>query len=358
MPCLRSLSFERCVMHALACLGALLLAPMAIAQSSIAYRLSFPADIARVQYIAPGQVGDFAFIVTSVDTAPGSALIRGPIYSESVTLTEYTFSSSDPARCTLPTIPENFIIKKIAFVVGPIAPGEILTCRYRVTRATLSINDLGVSACPSNLHNGICDVTNTFFYGNLPDLALSVEQVLPTPAGSSEPIFRLQLTNHSNETIPDRTVTTECSEFNGGLFDPVPYIVESDFAGGCATSQTSICINFTGQSYTNFAFDFGTIPAGGSTSCLVRLRHHPSQSATPSTNLHLLSSPPSFFDPLVVLSNGGIAIDPDSANDRATLALASSGGAAPIPMSLAGLLMLALLLGLVGLSSAKRAAYR
>jgi hypothetical protein len=346
------------ILRALISLGAFFLTPMAIAQSSIAYRLSFPADLARVQYIAPGQVGDFAFTVTSEAAAAGNAVITGRFDSQYVTLTEYAFSSDNPTQCALPQIPAPSYFMNISFVAGPVAPGETLACRYRVARAASSINDLGFRACVPDGSFGPCHNTNTntFRYGSAPDLALSVQQVLPTPAGSSEPVFRLQLTNRSSHAVLNRTVTTECREFNGGIFDPMPYVIESDFPGGCTTALGETCLLLTGQRHVSFGYNFGPIPAGGSASCLVRLRHHPGQLSTPSTDLYLINQQLSVLDPLFVLSNGGIAIDPNTANDRATLALAGSGSAAPIPLSLSGLLTLALSLGLMGLGFVRRMA--
>lgn len=357
MPHTPSLPNRPFILRALVGLGALLLAPLASAQTSIAYRLSFPEELARIQFIAPGQVGDFAFTVTSESATSGNARISGRFDSQAVTLTEYVFSSDNPTRCALPQIPAPSYSMYISFVVGPVAPGETLTCRYRVARSVTSTNDLGFRACLPTESYGPCNYSansnSTFRFGSLPDLALSVQQVLPTPAGSSEPVFRLQLTNHSSHAVLNRTVTTECREFHGGIFAPMPYVIESDFPGGCTSASGEICLNFTGQNYDSFGFDFGTIPAGGSASCLIRLRHYAGQSSTPSVNMYLIDYSLSSFDPLLVLTNGGIAIDPNTANDEATLALAGSGSATPIPMSLSGLMMLGLTLGMVGLVSVR-----
>jgi hypothetical protein len=356
MPYAPSLPKRPLILRALVGLGALLLTPLALAQTAIAYRLSFPEEIARIQYIAPGQVGDFAFTVTSESATSGNAVIGGSFDSQAVTLTEYAFSSNDSTRCALPQIPAPSFFMTISFAVGPVAPGETLTCRYRVARAASSINDLGFRACaPGGF--ALCGIAgpNVFRFGSLPDLALSAQQVLPTPAGSNEPVFRLQLTNRSNHAVLNRTVTTECREFNGGIFDPMPYVIESDFPGGCTSAAGEICLLLTGQRHESFGFNFGLIPAGGSVSCLVRLRHHPGQPSTPSTDLYFVDYSLGHEHSLLVLPNsGGIAIDPNTANDRARLALAGAGSAAPIPMSRNGLMMLALTLGLVGLGFARR----
>lgn len=351
MPYAPSLPNQPLSLRALACLGALLLTPLAFAQTSITYRLSFPEDIARTQYLAPGQIGDFAFTVTSENAASGNAVIGGRFDSQAVTLAEYAFSSNDPVRCALPVVSPPSYYMVISFAAGPIAPGATLTCRYRVARAASSVNDLGFRACAPVGSFGLCSNTsaNAFRFGNLPDLALSVQQVLPTPTDSNEPVFRLQLTNRSNHAILDRTVTTECREFNGGIFDPMPYVLESDFPGGCTTTQGEICMLLTGQRHESFGFNFGPIPAGGSASCLVRLRHHPGQPSTPSADLYLIDYSFSVYHTLLVLADGGIAIDPDVSNDRATLALAGTGAANPIPMSTGGLMALALTLVLFGM---------
>ncbi len=337
----------RPVRSVLLVLCGLLMAPFALAQTSIAYRLSFPEEIARIQFIAPGEIADFAFTVTSESAASGNAVMGGRFDSQAVTLVEYAFSSNDPVRCALPVLSPPSHDMVISFVAGPITPGASLTCRYRVARAASSVNDLGFHACAP--FNSCGDTSaNAFRFGNLPDLALSVQQVLPTPTDSNEPVFRLQLTNHSNHAVLRRTVTTECREFNGGIFDPMPYVLESDFPGGCTTTLGEICLLLTGARQESFGFNFGPIPAGGSTSCLVRLRHHPGQPSTPSTDLFLIDYSLSVYNTLLVLADGGIAIDPDVSNDRATLALAGSGAANPIPMSPGGLLALTLVLFGVG----------
>lgn len=237
------------------------------------------------------------------------------------------------------------------FSTGPLAAGESLTCRYRVTRSITSINDLGFRACDP-LEYIFC--SNAFRFGSLPDLSLAVSQVLPTPQDSAEPVFRLQLTNHSAHDIAGRGVSTSCREFHGGVFDPVPYIVESNFPGGCAVDNGGGCINFGGQNFENFGFRFGAIPAGGSTSCLVRLRHHAGQFGKPPTDLFLVDYDVNDLNSLVILSNGGHAFDPNLANDQATLELTGTPNA--IPMSTGGLLTMVLSLGLVGLAGLWRRA--
>jgi hypothetical protein len=329
----------------------LVMAPLALAQTSIAFRLSIPEDITRIQFIAPGAIGDFAISVTSESATSGNAVIGGRYVSQAATLAEYVFSSNDPVRCALPVTTPPSPFMGISFGAGPIAPGATLTCRYRIARAVASVNDMGFDICAPIESAGSCGFggDNSFRFGALPDLALSVQQVLPTPADSSEPVFRLQLTNNSNQAIQNRIVTTDCREFNGGIFDPMPYVLESDFPGGCATTQGEICLLLTGQRHLSFGYNSGPIPAGGSASCLVRLRHHPDQPSTPSIDLYFVDYSLSDEYPLLVLTNGGIAIDPNVSNDRATLALAGTGAASPIPMSPGGLLALALTLLLFGM---------
>ncbi len=347
MPALTPAPLLRRCSRALMLICTIAAAPLLNAQTSIAYLLSIPPDVARSQVVAPGQAGDFAFAVTSTDSSSGTALVSGMFESATAVLNEYTFVAADPARCALPQLQTPSILERIVFSAGPLAAGESLTCRYRVTRSITSINDLGFRACDPAA-SGYIFCSNSLRLGSLPDLSLSVSQVLPTPQDSTEPVFRLQLTNHSAHDVARRGVTTSCREFNGGMFDPVPYVLESNFPGGCAVDNGEGCLNFTGQSYESFGFGFGAVPAGGSTSCLVRLRHHAGQISTPPTDLYLIDYDVSIFNSLVALSNGGHAFDPDLANDRATLELTGAPNA--IPMSAGGLLTMILSLGLVGLA--------
>ncbi len=94
-------------------------------------------------------------------------------------------------------------------------------------------------------------------------------------------------------------------------------------------------------------FQLGAVPAGGSTSCLIRARFRaggqsggqPIGSQSAHVGLHLLGD-------WVELANNGRDIDPNPSNDDAEFMF--MGGLAGIPMSRGAMLLLGVLLVPVG----------
>jgi hypothetical protein len=328
---------------ALACIAltlvTLLAALPALAQDDVPYLLSFPSDSPTMQAIAPGGQGSFAFTLQA--SASGMGVLAGIHESPNGTLDGYTFESEQPARCALPLVEPYFGSQRLVFVAGPLVAGESLTCRYSIRRALGSIDDLAFHACGRRSTFGYC--AQRFRRGNLPDLALSVEPEGLVAANATEAIVRLRLDNPTPFAVASRIATTDCREFAGGFFDPAPFTVDTTLPDGCAAAQGMGCGNFTGQNFDSYGFRLGPVAAGGSVTCRVRLRLRAPASGAVGTGLM-------FLDDRMALANGGLAFDPQPANDDATLGIIGVGTASAIPIGPAASMLLALCLVLLGLS--------
>ena len=319
----------------------------ASAQSGFAPTLTLPEHIARNQIVAPGQSGEFAFSIVNSGTMAGGVSVFARSDSPAETLAGYTFVALDPVRCQVPIVGVYVVgVETLRFSVGPVEPAETLTCSYTVTRAPTAVNDLAVGMCPSLQFAGnFFGCNEMYLFGGLPDLALSVEQVAPVAPGATEALVRLRLNNLSGHDVASRIASTDCREFHGGFFDDAPFDVETGFPGSCPLDTGEICLNFTGQNFDSYGFRLGPVPAGGSATCLVKLRLHEPASGPVSTSLYLL-------DDRVTLPNGGTAFDPNRSNELANLGIL--GVANQIPLSSSGLLLLALTLAVAGVVGMRR----
>lgn len=308
----------------------------AAAQELIAYTFSFEPSIPRAQAIAPGAEGTLSVTVRNNTTGSGFAAIHGRINPDPAVLAEYAFESDTPDRCLPADIVTQLGYPSIRLRLGPLVPGATQTCNYRVRRAAASRNDLRFSLCGPLSSFPHCDYN--FHFGTLPALRFQAAQVGQVEPGAATAMVRLTIDNPGPRAVLRRTLTTACAEFGGGLFAPAPFEVETDFAGGCPRAEFGeICLNFTGQNFDSRAFAPGPIPAGGSTSCLVRLRFTAPLTQPVSLAMH-------FHEEVVPFADGGIGYDPGSDLPTAPF------GAAPataVPTGRTGLAILALLLALV-----------
>ena len=319
----------------------------ASAQSGFAPTLTLPEHIARNQIVAPGQSGEFAFSIVNSGTMAGGVSVFARSHSPVGTLAGYTISILDPVRCYLPKVGVyGGHIETLHFTTGPVEPGETLTCSYTIARAPTAANDLALGICQSLQYSGhFVDCDLMYLFGSLPDLALTVEQVAPVAPGVTEALVRLRLNNLSGHDVASRVASTDCREFSGGHFDDAPFDVETGFPGSCPLVAGEDCLVFLGTQFKSYGFRLGPVPAGGSASCLVRLRLYEPAGGPVSTSLYLI-------DDRVPLANGGTAFDPNRENDVTNLGIL--GVANAIPMSAAGLLLLALTLAVAGVVGMRR----
>lgn len=306
------------------------------AQAAITYRVE--AATPRDQAIAPGGTGSLSFTLTNTATVGGAASVGGHYASRPEALAGYEFDAID-ARCGAPTLEsDTFGSPRLVFPVSDIPPAASLTCNYLITRHPDSIDDLGFRLCGPGPYDNYCD--RRIRRGTLPDLSLEVQAVPALASSPDEALVRVRMRNASSLAVASRVVTTECSEFEGGIFAPGPFRVETDFPGACPRADRGAgCLNFTGQRFHSYGFLLGPAPAGGESSCLLRLRYADSAPRGKSVALY-------FLDDVVSLESGGRGFDAASSNDQTELGADTRTGAVniPVPASAIPLLVLALVL--------------
>lgn len=277
--------------------------------------------IPRYLPLAPGGTTTFTFELRNGTTAALGGAFGGLMDSPAATLASYTFTAADPAQCEAPTVVPRVSYNLLHFPVAAVAPGTTRKCRYLVTRAPGAGNDLGFEACwaRDGAFPGFC--AGRVRLGTLPDLDLSLETL---GAGSGDTtLLRLRLHNRSAIDVESRVASTHCHEFDGGFVEPVQFDVDGNTTGGCPIANNVHCINFTGVFSVSRAFQLGPVPAGGSSTCLLRVRRMRAEGA---------AQVPLFLNgDGVALPAGAIGFDPRRDGERVLVGLGLPG-AVPVPL--------------------------
>jgi hypothetical protein len=295
-----------------------------------------------VQAIAPGQAGSYAFRVTNPQASGGVAYVHAYLESRIEAVAQYTFVSPNPA-CGAPDVemdaPGSF---KLFFPVTLPAGGAV-DCQYTVQRAAASSDDLGFLFYePCGLDE--CVVRR----GSFTDQSLSVVPAPQPGDGGDRLTYRLVLRNHATQAGVTRDVSTECAEFGGGIFDPKPFVVENDFPGACPDGESfEGWLNFTGQIFSSYGLRLGPAPAGGESSCLVRLRYPGGRIEPGSVALF-------FSSDRAALAGGAVAFDRESGNDATALGYAPNATTHSVPFPRSALALLGGVLLLTGIGLVRR----
>jgi len=319
-----------------------LAATPAMAQELAEYRVEFPAGQSAQRPVAPGASTTLEFTVRNTGATTGIAVVGGSMGYDVTSLAGYVFVADEPARCPAPAVVQDFGYY-VRFRVGPLAPGESLACRYQVSRAADSRNDLGFELCGRSASYQPCNTPHWF--GTLPALTLRVDPAEPVAYGARSVLVRVTATNPTARAIARRIAATGCWEFGGGMFGPPPFEIVSGFPGSCAPrNDLDQCANFTGQNFSSQELELGAIPANGTASCLLRLDF--AQPLIAPTFIDL-----NFYGNAVAFADGGIGLDPAAALVSAPL------GAAPpsqVPLGRPGLGIAAVLMALAALRALRR----
>jgi hypothetical protein len=290
----------------------------------------------RYLALPPGGSTTIAFELRN----PGPLAVEGGVGGElqvpPTVFGEYSFVSQQPTLCTTPVLEPRVGYVVLRFPLAALAPGETRTCTYSVQRAPGSTNDLGFRTCWLPLQGGF----NSFCgrvarLGTLPDLELALEPLGPARDGVT--LLRLRLLNRAPIDVAERVATTSCHEFEGGPAEPTRFDVDGNFPGGCpAAAATPGCVGGTGTAYRVRAFRLGPVAAGGSTTCLLRVR---------ALRENGLAQVPLFLrGDSVALPAGAIGFDPIREREAVAIGLGLAG-AEPVPLGPAvpGVMMLLLL---------------
>jgi hypothetical protein len=319
-------------------------APLAAQARSIYFEVLSPDTAPRVLPLAPGGSFPFSFTLRSgFDT--GLAIFQLYVDSRVEALAQYSFVSSDPARCRVPEVEERQYWLRLSFGVGPLGREETIECNYTVTRSLDSVDDLGFDLC--NWYDGSGCRHASFRVGTLPRMDLRV-----VPATGALPdgtqLVRLEVSNHGQVAVASRIVSTSCSEFGGGWFGPIAFTLDTDFPGACRSTYGQGCVNFGGQSASSYGFDMGPVAPGGTASCLVRVTGSNRYAGSTSVGV-------GFLDDRVTLVGGALAFDPgftfnpSTTNGGGVISLGALPPVAAVPVPagswVAGLLALLVLAG-------------
>lgn len=161
--------------------------------------------------------------------------------------------------------------------------GESVSCALTYTRdASPLLQTNLVDFGGMHESQGLVIEPANWIIGNLADLNLRVRAELPLPTrSSSEAFFRVSLENSSGVAVGN-TVFGACSE-GLPLFD-----IDGDFPGGCAAAPFfNSCNAFSGP-----RFVMPTAPAGGESSCQLRVRMYPGMSLDSSMRMYIDPSTP------------------------------------------------------------------
>lgn len=318
----------------LAAAGLLLFATLADGHTGVPFAFAPLGGHRDVQAIAPGQAGSYAFRMTDSHGGGGVAYVHGYLESRTEAMTQYVFSSSSPS-CGAPELETTASGVVQLFFPVTLPAGGAVECHYAVQRAAASSDDLGF------VFYGPCGGRDCVVRrGSFTDQSLSVAPAPQPDDGSDRLTYRLTLHDHGTQPGATRDVTTECGEFGGGFFGPVPFVVENDFPGACPDAELyEVCLNFTGQNFYSYGLRLGPAAAGGEASCLVRLRYPEGRIEPASVALY-------FSNDRVTLTGGIGAFDLESEDDGATLGYSpnTTTHSIPLPRSAQGALVGVLLL--------------
>lgn len=275
--------------------------------------------------LAPGQSGTFAIPVHNISSSSTTLVLQGSYFGPAPVHSEYVFLPANDARCAIPQLGNG----RSRVVVGALAAGETLECRWPVTRSAGSRNDLAFGICTDLASTEYCG--EFAHIGWVPDVSLTTHPVGVAREGDTEVTVRVSARNRSDTATAARRIQTECAEFSAPATGAVPFDVANDFAGACPTAPLENgCMNFTGTLFERREFFIGPILAGQETSCLLKLRLRAPLTRDVSLALH-------FEDFRTPLAEGGIAYDAEASNDSTRIGAAVGGGpAAPFTLPVGG----------------------
>jgi len=264
--------------------------------------------------LLPGNSIDLTLRVRNIgtNTGPASLNLQNRRFNETLAGL-YTFTAMS-GGCANGATFVGGSTSTIQLPFGNLAPNETRTCVFRVRREPATTSDLALWVCGGLPDlNTTCSGTRQLNIGALPDLTLRVDPPIREFAGSDRLLVRMHVDNPGDQAVASRAVTTPCREFDGGLFDGTPYTIDTAVTDGCGDGDSEICLNFTGVNAFSLGFDAGMVPARGSASCVIRLT--PATGTGPLPRGGGFPMEMRFLEDAVGLVNGGVAVDPNAAND-------------------------------------------
>jgi len=306
-------------------------------------QVDIPTNAPRYVPLAPGGSARFAFTVTNRTLVAVDGAVGGELQVPSATFAEYAFAADEPSLCGPPVLVPRTSFTEIRFPIAALGPGGARTCAYTVQRAPGSAGDLGFRACWQADANSDPFCLARARLGTLPDLELALDTL---GAGTGDTtVVRLRLYGRSPLAVGSRVASTGCHEFAGGFLQPTQFDVDGNLPGGCASAVGTFCIGGTGEAPLSRAFRIGPAPAGGSATCLLRIRRLRSEG---------VAQVPLFLSgDRVDLPGGAVAFDPVRERETVSVGLGLPG-AVPVPLGPAAPVAIGLAILLAGLYAQRR----
>ena len=332
--------------------GALLLATQATLAINVS--LSLPTGALTQIVLQPGESTTISINFTNLDSFAGTG--NGRARDNLVGLgTRWTLTPVDFTYCGFPQPGAGPGIE----LPVELQANQTLRCDYTLVRGPATYFDGYLTICtgPQSNPTTSCSQPAVLVVGTLPDVGVSVSQVGAPAAITGETLFRIDLSNASIVPTAESNLYTYC-QFTGATNPALtmPYTVELGFAGACLSITARLCNTDFPITHHGWELKVPSIPAGGSTSCLVKLR--PRGPAGPAifdrfASWLLYPFPPGHPIPLMhvaTLPMSGQGYDMNPSNNVANFTLAPVGTpATPVPAEnwrvLAALTLLLAMLG-------------
>ncbi|MFZ2234772.1 MAG: hypothetical protein WBP11_10080 [Dokdonella sp.] len=326
------------------------------AQAALAINVSLalPPGTPTQRVLQPGESTTISIDFTNLDAIAGTAIGRARHYLVGFG-TRWTLTPVDFTYCGFPQPAEGLGIE----LPVELQANQTLRCDYTLVREPTTYVDGYLTICTGPQYNPTtsCSQPVVLVIGTLPDVGVSVSQVGAPATITGETMFRIDLSNASTVPTGESNVFSSC-QFTG-MTNPaltMPYTIELGFAGACLSVAARTCnIDFP-ITHHGWEVQVPSIPATGSTSCLVKLRpRDPAGQAINDRFASWLVYPflPGHPIPLRYAgsaTNNGQGYDVNPSNNLSSFTLAPLGTpATPVPAENGRMLAaLALLLATIG----------
>jgi hypothetical protein len=144
----------------------------------------------------------------------------------------------------------------------PLAPGDTVQCQITVTRGVAAPVVGGTFVLGASPVGAIRLTPTGFSIGDFSELSFELVPVQPLPIlGATSQLFRVTATSSSISQVTGATIES--------TYFPEPIRIDSNVPGGCTETWGLHMVDFPGTS--SHGFQLPLIPAGGHSSCLIRL---------------------------------------------------------------------------------------
>lgn len=295
----------------------------ALAQSEVVFESAMTPRVPV--YVAPGGTGEFEIeLRNNGDVAANTVVVRSQLLLGIPTT--WQFEAEDLPPCgaiVLEQLSAGLLVYwTYRIEVSHLLPGARRSCRYRVERGENSTADwlleLRVAEVDDVTIDSTASQTQHLALGTLTDLRLSAVERCQSHPGVATRTVEIRVENSGGETVSDLAFGTCLDNFWPS------FLISGQFEGGCGAAHPApfACFGFS------VAWPIGTVPAGVSRSCLLRL-----DDSNPTPGFQTI--PIRIQEPFH--SSAGRLLNLDPGNGRAALSVAHPqrpcGVSAPMPVN-------------------------